>query len=144
MKPVRLDKWLWAVRLFKTRTQAADGCRLARVTVNGRESKASREVRLGDTIRVRLPDLTRTVRVTGLLDRRIGAALVAEFFEDLTPPDEWDRARRAREEHRLLPPPFPQGSGRPSSQQRRLIEKFLRSEAAGIESNPDEDGVSSE
>jgi ribosome-associated heat shock protein Hsp15 len=126
VNPVRLDKWLWAVRLFKTRSLAADSCRLSRVTVNGREAKASRELRVGDTIQVRLSDMTRTVRVTGLLEQRVGAALVPGFCEDITPADEIERARQVRIRRRLVPPPFPPGSGRPTPHQRRAIGKFLR------------------
>jgi ribosome-associated heat shock protein Hsp15 len=122
----RLDKWLWAVRMFKTRAEAADACRLGRVTIRGQPVKASREVRTGETIVVRHHDVTRTIKVKESPAQRVGARLVPEFLDDLTPPEEWERARRRREERRLAPPTFPPGFGRPTKHQRREIEKFLR------------------
>jgi ribosome-associated heat shock protein Hsp15 len=80
---VRLDKWLWAVRVYRTRALATDACRLQRVRMEGNEVKASRLVRLGDVIEIRQEDVTRTVVVRGLLDRRVGAVLVSQYMEDV-------------------------------------------------------------
>ncbi len=101
MESVRIDKWLWAVRLCKTRQLAADACRLARVRIGGQEVKAAREVRPGDIITVEQPDITRTVRVLAPLEKRVGAGLVPGYMEDLTPPEERAAARRRAEESAL-------------------------------------------
>src|SRR6187399_1531815 len=82
---MRLDKWLWAVRLCKTRQQATDACRLQRIRIGGQDVKASRLIKLGDIIEVRQEDITRTVRVKQAIGIRVGAKLVPESMEDLTP-----------------------------------------------------------
>ena len=119
---MRVDKWLWAVRLFKTRTAAAEACRAGRVHLDGHPIKASREVRAGDRLEVRTHELRRTVRVLAPLEHRIGAPQVPQFLEDLTPASEWAalRARRAAEGPRRDP-----GSGRPTKRERRLLEAWL-------------------
>jgi ribosome-associated heat shock protein Hsp15 len=122
----RLDKWLWAVRIFKTRSEAANACRLGRVTIGGQPVKPSREIRIGDIIVVRKCDLILTVRVKAAPPQRVGASLVAEHLDDLTPDEERARARRLREEKRLASPTFSPGLGRPTKHQRRDMEEFLR------------------
>jgi ribosome-associated heat shock protein Hsp15 len=119
---IRIDKWLWAVRAFKTRSQAADACRIGRVTVNGHPAKPSREVRLGDLIVADHGHLRRTLRVTGLTDRRMAASLVKNFAEDLTPASEYARPR----EKTLAPAAFrPRGAGRPTKKDRRSLDRFF-------------------
>ena len=85
---MRIDKWLWAVRLYKTRQLATDACRLQRVRIGGAEAKPSRLIKPGDVIEVRHEDITRTVRVLQPIGRRIGAKLVPDNMQDLTPPEE--------------------------------------------------------
>ena len=123
MDSVRLDKFLWAVRLYKTRPDATDACRLGRVEMGGQAVKAGREVRVGDVISVQSDDLTKTVRVRALLDKRVAGKLVGGFLEDLTPPEEYERAKKRREEHALnlaTSPPL-----RPTKRDRRDIDAFL-------------------
>lgn len=121
-EPVRLDKWLWAVRLYKSRTLAAEACQLGRVKIAGQPVKPSRHVHVGETLTAVTGDITQTVRVTGLLEKRVGAKLVSQYLEDLTPPEE--RARPA--EKNFLPVPFrPKGSGRPTKKERRTLDKFF-------------------
>lgn len=120
--PVRLDKWLWAVRLYKSRSVASEACQEGHVTIAGLPAKASRNVQVGDTIRAKTGDLTRTVRVTALLEKRVGAKLVSQYLEDLTPPEE----RQKPAEKNFLPVPFrPKGSGRPTKKERRTLDKFF-------------------
>lgn len=133
-EPVRIDKWLWAVRLYKTRTQAADACRLSAVRIGGQEVKASREVRLGDVIEVRQPDLTRTVKVVGLLQKRVGPKLVVDFLEDLTPPEVYAAARELRQQRALAPPVAP--LLKPSKRDRRMLERFFH-QAEERDAKPD-------
>lgn len=121
---VRLDKWLWAVRVFKTRTLAAEACRGGHVRVNEDPAKPAREIRVGDVVVVRREDLTRTLRVKGLIEKRVGGALVPENLEDLTPPEEYERARQRAANSALSRAP---GSGRPTKKERRLLDQLLGS-----------------
>lgn len=123
MESVRLDKYLWAVRLFKTRPDATDACRLGRVEMGGQPAKAGKEVRVGDVITVTTDDLVKTIRVSALLEKRVAGKLVAGFLEDLTPPEEYEKARLRREEHALNLAASP--LLRPSKRDRRLMEAFL-------------------
>lgn len=119
---VRFDKWLWAVRLFKTRSLAASACRLGQVTVEGQPVKPARDVRVGETIAARTGDITRTVKVLQLLENRVGAPRVKEFAEDLTPASEYEKLKNGK-----LPPLFvrPKGAGRPTKKDRRTLDKYL-------------------
>jgi ribosome-associated heat shock protein Hsp15 len=110
----RLDKWLWSVRLYKTRALAAEACRLGRVKVDGREAKASASVRPGQVIEARQGLVLRRVVVLGLPRGRQGAAKVAGFARDETPPEALEAARRQRVQHILA------GDGaRPTKRERR-------------------------
>jgi|GEM_PF-782013 len=144
---VRLDVWLWAVRLFKTRSLAAEACRLGRVTrADGEPVKPSRAVRQGDELGVREEFLTRRLRVDGLPARRLGAKLVAGQFTDLTPPAEVEKARVLRLGQRLAAPTFVPGMGRPTKAQRRALEAWhlagrgSADEGTGGEPGREEDG----
>jgi ribosome-associated heat shock protein Hsp15 len=118
---MRLDQWLWAVRVFKTRTLAAEAIKGGHVRINGLPCKPAREVRLGDTVVARVGIMTRTVRVLADPPSRVGARLVPQFADDLTPPEEYVR----RPEPNLLPPMFrPQGTGRPTKRERRATDKL--------------------
>jgi len=118
---VRLDKWLWAVRVFKTRTLAATACREGHVTIGGQPAKASREVRIHDLIQAKTGDITRTLKVLGLLEQRVGAHAVREFIEDLTPPSEYEK----RNDPALQPVFYrPKGAGRPTKKDRRTLGKI--------------------
>jgi ribosome-associated heat shock protein Hsp15 len=112
---VRLDKWVWAARCYKTRSQATKGCNAGQVTVNGENARASRTVRTGDLVEVSLPAGRRILRVVALGDRRGSAAQATTLFDDLTPPPE-PRA----------PPPVERerGMGRPTKRERRKLGKL--------------------
>jgi ribosome-associated heat shock protein Hsp15 len=123
---MRLDQWLWAVRVYKSRTLAADAIKIGRVKVNDERSKPAHEPKPGEIITARVGIMTRTVRFLAAPKSRVGAKLVAQFAEDLTPPEE--RARRS--EPNLLPPGFrPKGAGRPTKRERRALEDL--GESAG-------------
>src|SRR5262245_17520072 len=119
---VRIDKWLWAVRLYKTRTLAAEACRAGHVEIAGMKVKAAREVRVGETIVTRMGEITRTTRVLGLVERRLGAPTAKEFAEDLAPRSEYEKKR-----DRIFQPVLlrPKGAGRPTKKERRDLEKFF-------------------
>lgn len=120
---MRVDKWLWAVRLCKTRQLATDACRLHRVKMDGQEVKPSRLVKPGDVIEFRLEDVTRTVRVKQAIGQRIGAKLVPDCMEDLTSAAELAAAAHRREERRLNT--VTGFHGRPEKKDRRALDKFL-------------------
>lgn len=118
---MRLDQWLWSVRVYKSRTLAADAIKGGLVKVNGERSKPAHEPKPGELIVSRVGIMTRTVRFLAAPKSRVGAKLVAEFAEDLTPPEE----RAKRPEPNLLPPGFrPKGAGRPTKRDRRVMEDF--------------------
>ena len=118
---MRIDKWLWCVRLYKSRTLAAGACEAGQVKVGGQTAKASRAVREGDIIEAVSGEMTRTVKVVGLLGQRVGAKKVPEFMEDLTPPSEFQKKREP-----MAPPGYrPKGKGRPTKRDRRILESFF-------------------
>jgi ribosome-associated heat shock protein Hsp15 len=118
----RLDKWLWAVRLFRTRGLAAAACREGHVTVAGRAAKPARDVRAGETIAVQQGVVRRTLVVRAVPPSRVGAPRVAEFMEDRTPPEEWKKAEEQRVQHLLARAP---GMGRPTKRDRRDLDAWL-------------------
>lgn len=118
----RLDKWLWAVRVFKTRALATAACRAGSVTINDLPAKPARDVRAGELVCVRLGIVMRTLRVVGVPQSRVGAKHVAEFCADLTPPAEYEKAREQRVQHVLA---REKGSGRPTKRDRRLLDRLF-------------------
>ena len=122
MEYARLDKWLWAVRVYKTRSDAAEACKGSAVRLNETIAKPSAKVRIGNTVVARTRALTRTLHVTGLTEKRVGAALVPDFFEDKTPESEYEKAREKQANARVF---SHKGSGRPTKKNRRDIEKLI-------------------
>lgn len=123
VESVRIDKWLWAVRLFKSRSLATNACATGKVQINGQPAKASRAIKPGDVIQAVCAEIRRTVKVIAPLEKRVSAKLVSQFFEDLTPPAEYLQAK----ERFFQPFAFrPKGSGRPTKKERRNIEGLLR------------------
>jgi ribosome-associated heat shock protein Hsp15 len=115
---VRIDKWLWAVRVFKTRSLASDSCRHGHVEISGQPVKPSRQVRIADVIVVKKDQMTRTFKVLQVLERRVGAAAAKEYAEDQTPASEWEKPR----EFYFHPFARPKGSGRPTKKERRQLD----------------------
>lgn len=116
MGDTRLDKWLWSVRVFKTRAEATAVCRNGRVQVNGVDAKPGRAVHVGETVTVRIGIVTRTLKVAGIPRSRVGAKQLPEFLQDLTPAAEYARAKQAGIEHLLA---RERGRGRPTKKDRR-------------------------
>ena len=92
----RIDKWLWAMRVFKTRTIATDACKKGRVTMNGTALKPSRNIKVGDIVDVRKPPITYTFRVLALAENRLGAKLVPDHLENLTPQSQYELLEMTR------------------------------------------------
>lgn len=118
---VRIDKWLWAVRIFKSRSIATDFCNRGRVLINDDPVKPSRNIHVGDVIVIRRPPLTLTYQVTGLIEKRGSATLAADHVLNLTPPEEFDRVRHAKESAFYV---RDRGTGRPTKKDRRDIKKL--------------------
>jgi ribosome-associated heat shock protein Hsp15 len=118
MDDVRIDKWLWAARFFKSRTLAAAACRGGKVDVNDQAARPSRTVRAGDLLKITLPRVRRVIRVVALTDRRGSGTDAALLYQDLTPAAPPGGAP-------ILPPPYRSpGSGRPTKRERRLTERL--------------------
>lgn len=121
-KEVRIDKWLWAVRLFKTRSIAIEACKKGRISIKGVQVKASRMIKVGDVIEIRKPPIIYSFEVLDLIERRVGAKLAPDYRKDVTAPEQLeilemsklsgfvDRAR---------------GTGRPTKKDRRDLETFI-------------------
>lgn len=118
---IRLDKWLWAVRIFKTRTLANEACKGGRVKLKGEPAKSSKEVQIGDIYTIKIDSITKTIQVKAFLDNRVAAKLVEQYMTDLTPQSEYDK---------LIKKNIPvfglreRGSGRPTKKERRELEQF--------------------
>ena len=115
---VRIDKWLWMVRLFKTRSMATDACNAGKVKMNGINVKPSKLVKTDECFHVRINQLEKVVQVIDTPKNRVGAALVPQYYTDLTPPEEYERVKQphARFEFRE------HGAGRPTKRDRRQID----------------------
>ena len=118
---VRMDKWLWAARLFKTRSLAADAIKGGKVKVDDNPVKPSREVKVGDVIHVQIEQLHKVVKVKTVVKNRVSPKQVPEVYNDLTPKEEYEhiefmRAYKAEWRDR--------GAGRPTKKERRLIERL--------------------
>ena len=130
MGEVRIDKWLWAVRVFKTRSLATDACKMNRVSINGQLTKPSRLVKEGDVISVRKPPIEYSFKVLRVLNNRVGAKLVPEYMENVTPKEQYDileLQRLSRFVDRA------KGLGRPTKKDRRDMESFIEDMPAGME-----------
>jgi ribosome-associated heat shock protein Hsp15 len=119
---VRIDKWLWAVRIFKTRSMATEACKKGRVSVDGVSVKPSRDIKLGDKVFVRKPPVIYSYRVTGIIDNRVSAPLAVQNYEELTPEEELlklevNSTRFVKRDR---------GAGRPTKKERRTIDKLTQ------------------
>jgi len=125
MESVRVDKWLWAMRVYKTRTDASEACRGSAVRINGSIAKPSAKLRVGDTVVARTKQLSRTLRALDLTEKRVAAARVPEFAAEETPESEYEAAREKRNNARLFAHRGHEGKGRPTKKDRRDIEKLI-------------------
>lgn len=118
---VRIDKWLWAVRVYKTRSLATEACKNGRIKIDDQPVKASRNLKIGDVIAIHQNPLNKIVKVKAFLTNRVSAKLVVDYLEDLTPAEEYERVQMIRDlnwERR------PRGLGRPTKQDRRQIDEL--------------------
>ncbi|MDP2237931.1 MAG: RNA-binding S4 domain-containing protein [Bacteroidales bacterium] len=118
---IRIDKWLWVVRLFKTRTLAGEACRGGKIKMGTQAVKASKEIKEGDIIEVHTGQVNKTVQVKSISNKRVSAKLVENLMIDLTPPEEYERLQLMKEfnaEKRK------RGVGRPTKKERRDIDQL--------------------
>lgn len=121
MSEARIDKWLWAARIYKTRTLAADACKNGRITINGALAKASRTIKPGDEVGVKKPPVTYTFRVLQPIEKRVGAKLIPDVLENITPPEQYEVLEMARISGFV---DRARGTGRPTKKDRRALDSF--------------------
>ena len=117
----RIDKWLWAARIFKTRTIAAAACKKGQVSLGGVQLKASRMIKAGDVVSVRKPPITYSFRVLQPIERRVGAKLIPEVLENVTTPDQYELLEMSKISGFVN---RAKGSGRPTKKERRSLDEF--------------------
>ena len=130
MDSVRIDKYLWAIRVFKTRTEATEACKGSKVTVDGNDVKPSREVKAGEVIQVRKGSIFYKYKVLAPLEKRVGAKDVPRFAENLTPQSELDKLHAPVETFFIR---RDRGAGRPTKKERRDMESLYDSFFEGEE-----------
>lgn len=122
MEEARIDKWLWASRIFKTRSIAADACKNGRVTVGNLTVKPSRMVKVGETVSVRKPPITYSFRILKTIEQRVGAKLLPEIYENVTAPEQYELLEMTRISGFV---DRARGTGRPTKKDRRSLDAFL-------------------
>lgn len=125
MEEARIDKWLWAARIFKTRSIAADACKNGRVTIGGVNVKPSHVVKAGEVVAVRKPPVTYSFRILKTIEQRVGAKLLPEIYENVTPPDQYELLEMNRISGFV---DRARGTGRPTKKDRRAMDAFLNIE----------------
>ena len=118
---IRIDKWLWAVRIFKSRSIAADFCKSGKVLINDQAVKPSRLISVGDIIMIRKQAVSYTYKVLGIISKRVSAKIATEHVKDLTPPEEIDRLKNIQKSVFFT---RDKGTGRPTKKERRQIDKL--------------------
>ena len=121
MNEARIDKWLWAARIFKTRTIAAAACKKGQVSLKGSTVKASRMIKVGDVIDVRKPPVTYSFRVLQAIERRVGAKLIPEILENVTAPEQYEILEMNKISGFIN---RAKGTGRPTKKDRRSLDEF--------------------
>lgn len=122
MEEARIDKWLWASRIFKTRSIAADACKNGRVTIGGVNVKPSRMVKVGETVSVRKPPITYSFRILKTIEQRVGAKLLPEIYENVTAPEQYELLEMTRISGFV---DRARGTGRPTKKDRRSLDAFI-------------------
>ena len=121
LSKVRIDKWLWAVRVYKTRALSTEACKAGHVKVNGKTAKPARPVVVGENVSATVGGIHRVVKALVLIDKRVGAKILDQYVEDLTPAAEYEKLKRSE--------PVPvfnhsKGRARPTKRDRRVFERF--------------------
>lgn len=132
----RIDKWLWAARIFKTRSIASDACKNGRVTIGGVNMKPSRSVKVGDVVSVKKPPITYSFKVLKTIEQRVGAKLIPEIYENVTDPKQYELLEMSRISGFV---DRARGTGRPTKKERRALDAFVEPEFFDFDEDWDED-----
>ena len=131
----RIDKWLWAARIFKTRSIAADACKNGRVTIGGMNVKPSRPVKVGEIIDVKKPPVTYSFRILKCIENRVGARLIPEIYENVTDPKQYEILEMSRISGFV---DRARGTGRPTKKERRQMDSFVEPALFGFYDEDDD------
>lgn len=132
----RIDKWLWAARIFKTRSIASDACKNGRVTIGGVNMKPSRSVKVGDVVSVKKPPITYSFKVLKIIEQRVGAKLLPEIYENVTDPKQYELLEMSRISGFV---DRSRGTGRPTKKERRALDAFVEPEFFDFDEDWDEE-----
>ena len=135
MEVARIDKWLWAARIFKTRSIAADACKNGRVMLDGVTVKPSRTVKVGDVVSVKKPPVTYSFKVLKTIEQRVGAKLLPEIYENVTDPKQYELLEMSRISGFV---DRARGTGRPTKKERRALDAFAEPAMFGFDDFDDE------
>lgn len=125
MPEARIDKWMWAARIFKTRTIAAEACKKGRISINGSQVKPARMVKPGDVVQVRKPPVTYSFKVLQAIEKRVGTKLVPEIMDNVTTPDQYELLEMSKISGFV---DRARGTGRPTKKERRDLDEFFMPE----------------
>lgn len=132
----RIDKWLWAVRIFKTRSMAADACKNGRVTIGGTNVKPSHMVKVGETVSVKKPPVIYSFRILQTIEQRVGAKLIPTIYENVTDPKQYEILEMSRISGFI---DRARGTGRPTKKDRRSLDAFIEPAMFGFDEMDDFD-----
>ena len=132
----RIDKWLWAARIVKTRSIASDACKNGRVTIGGVNMKPSRSVKVGDVVSVKKPPITYSFKVLKTIEQRVGAKLLPEIYENVTDPKQYELLEMSRISGFV---DRARGTGRPTKKERRALDAFVEPEFFDFDEDWDEE-----
>lgn len=131
----RIDKWLWAARIFKTRSIAADACKNGRVTIKGTNVKPSRLVKAGEVVSVRKPPVTYSFKIISCIEQRVGAKLLPDIYENVTDPKQYELLEMSRISGFI---DRARGTGRPTKKDRRDMDAFVEPVMFGFDDDLDD------
>ncbi len=134
----RIDKWLWAARIFKTRSIAADACKNGRVTINNVNVKPSHMVKAGETVSVKKPPITYSFRILKPIEQRVGAKLIPEIYENVTDPKQYELLEMSRISGFV---DRARGTGRPTKKERRALDAFIDPAMFGFDDDDYDDDL---
>lgn len=132
----RIDKWLWAARIFKTRSIAADACKNGRVTIKGVNVKPSHTVKAGETVNVKKPPVTYSFKILKTIEQRVGAKFIPEIYENVTDPKQYELLEMSRISGFV---DRARGTGRPTKKDRRQMDAFVEPVMFGFDDDDDDE-----
>ena len=132
----RIDKWLWAARIYKTRSIAADACKNGRVTIKGVNVKPSHTVKAGETVNVKKPPVTYSFKILKTIEQRVGAKFIPEIYENVTDPKQYELLEMSRISGFV---DRARGTGRPTKKDRRQMDAFVEPVMFGFDDFDDDD-----